>query len=266
LELAKRWRWLGIEFVVIVLGVLSALFVDTWVEDRENAERAEVYRQRLITDIQQDIVNLDAVMAYFTQVRNYGLLTLKDLEGRERMDDFNLMFAAFNAAEEWGFELQSSTFVDMQSTGGLALFEDVELRLELAGYHRQASNVADVWDIRGGYREAARGIIPNKLQAAIHENCSVEPLHAESWNLIGLNDVAFSAAILPQNPSATAKGLCGLDQSEFDLKDAAEELRSDPEIARHLRFRVSEVRVSIALFEGQRVLAEKLLSRLSDEA
>jgi hypothetical protein len=38
LELAKRWRWLGIEFVVIVLGVLSALFVDTWVEDRENAK------------------------------------------------------------------------------------------------------------------------------------------------------------------------------------------------------------------------------------
>ena len=60
MELAKRWRWLGVEFLVISLGVLAALFVDTWVEDRENAERAEVYRQRLIVDLERDVANLQA--------------------------------------------------------------------------------------------------------------------------------------------------------------------------------------------------------------
>ena len=63
MELSKRWRWLGVEFVVIALGVLTALFVETWLQDQENVERAEVYRQRLIADIQQDMINLEAVIA-----------------------------------------------------------------------------------------------------------------------------------------------------------------------------------------------------------
>ena len=257
-----RWRWLGVEFVVIALGVLAALFVDTWVDDQDNAERAEVYRQRLIVDVQQDILNLDAVMAYFTNIRKYGLLALEDLEGKAGLDDFTLLFAAFNAAEEWGFELQSATFVDMQSTGGLALIEDVGLRLELAGYHRQANNVADVWAIRGAYREKARGIIPNALQAAIHENCTVEPLREDDSQYVQPEGVAFSADTLPLTGSASAEGVCDLKPADFDLARAAEEFRSDPEIARHLRFRISEVRVATALFGGQRMLAEKLLKRL----
>lgn len=36
MKLTKRWRWLGVEFLVIALGVLAALFVDMWVENREN--------------------------------------------------------------------------------------------------------------------------------------------------------------------------------------------------------------------------------------
>lgn len=250
MEAGKRWRWLGVEFIVIVLGVLSALFVDTWVEDRKDAERAETYRGRLITDIQQDITNLDAVMSYFSKVRSNGLLVIEDLEGRQTLADFTLMFAAFNAAEEWGFDLQSSTYMDLQNTGSLPLIEDVALRMELAEYYRQASNVAEVWDVRGEYRQAARGIIPNALQAAIHENCSVDPLTENDVN------------ILPLNASASADDECGLNPGDFDLARAAQEYRSDPDIPRHLRYRISEVRVAIALFDGQKQMAENLLRRL----
>jgi hypothetical protein len=107
----ERIRWLGLEFMVIVLGVLSALFVDTWIDDRQDAERAEVYRQRLIADLESDIANLDAVRAYYESINGYGLLVLADLENKADLDDFALAFAAFNAAEEWGFKLEDATYL-----------------------------------------------------------------------------------------------------------------------------------------------------------
>lgn len=261
----KRWRWLGVEFLVIGLGVFAALAVDTWVEERENDRRAAEYRERLKTDLQRDVANLNDVIDYYHGIREFGLVTLADLSGDQRLDDFTLMFAAFNAAEEWGFSLESSTYNDMQSTGGLALIDDVELRIDLADYHRQGRSRAEVWDLPRGYREAARGIIPNSLQAAIHESCvpnfdTDEPLSAASSA-----GARLPATGEPLTGSAKSQGNCGLSPAEFDTARAAGELRADSQVARLLRFRNSEVRVAIALFEGQRILAEGLLERLKTD-
>ena len=48
MEFSERRRWLWLEFAVIMLGVLSALLVDTWIQDREDSRRAEIYRERLM--------------------------------------------------------------------------------------------------------------------------------------------------------------------------------------------------------------------------
>ena len=104
-----RWRWLGAEFTIIVLGVLSALFVDTWIEERNDAKRAIEYRERLAADLRTDVNEINARMEYFQRVREFGLAVLEVYEGRRQMSDFDLMFAAFNAAEEWGFSPESSS-------------------------------------------------------------------------------------------------------------------------------------------------------------
>jgi len=268
MELSKRWRWLGVEFLVIALGVFAALFVDTWVEEHQNAEKAVVYRERLATDLERDVSNMAIAIDYYQGIRDYGLMTLADLEGKERLDDFLLLFAAFNAAEEWGFQLESSTYNDLQSTGGLALLRDVQFRIDLADYHRTARNRATVWNLPRPYREVARGIIPNDLQAAIHETCvatDMEEAITGPLSAVKTAGAKFPAVAAPLTGSATATGYCGLNPADFDLAIAAAELRSDPTVARLLRFRNSEIRVAIALFEGQQELARNLLARLAEE-
>ncbi len=262
MEIAKRWRWLGIEFLVIALGVLAALFVDTWVEDRENEERAEIYRQRLITDIRRDIANLDAVIEYYSSVRDYGLVTLADLEGEKPLDEFTLMYAAFNAAEEWAFVLEFSTYNDLQSTGGLALLDDVQLRIDLADYHRIGKSRENVWNLPRDYRAAARGIIPNAVQAAIHESCNDQSDVGALLRAARLSGAQPSANIEPLTGSAIAEGTCGLDPADFNLEKAARQLRSDTEIPRLLRYRISQLRVATVLFDGQKALAKRLLASL----
>jgi hypothetical protein len=249
-----RWRWLGVEFAVIVLGILSALFVDTWMDERQDMQRADIYRQRLIADLEADIRNLDDTVMYYGRIRSFGLSVLEDLEGKRPLDDFQLLFSAFNAAEEWGYRLASSTYLDMQNTGGLALFDDVQFRLDLANYHRQASARELVWNLPRAYREVARGIIPNALQQAIHEQCLNIP-----------SDIQTSAAEARSAFHSAMGDLsdrCGLRAEDFDLAQAVATFRSHPEVEMLLRFRMSEARVSLKLFEGQREMATSLLSSL----
>jgi len=246
-ENVQRWRWLGGEFLVVALGVLSALFVDTWIEEREHAERATEYRERLAADLRTDVNEMTARMEYYRRIREFGLLVLDVYEGRQQVSDFELMFAAFNAAEEWGFSPESSTFTDMQSTGHLALLDDLQLRLRLARYYREMVPRGIVWNPPSAFREVARGIIPNELQAAIHDQC----------NVTTADIVLMSARAGPG-----AKQPCELNPADYEVAAAAERLRTHPTAAELLRYRVSQLRVAISLFDTQRALAEDLLAQL----
>ncbi|HSQ69090.1 MAG TPA: hypothetical protein VLM41_03320 [Steroidobacteraceae bacterium] len=244
-----RWRWLGAEFTIIVLGVLSALFVDTWIQERNDAARAAEYRVRLAADLRTDVNEMNARMEYFKRVREFGLAVLEVYEGRGEMSDFDLMFAAFNAAEEWGFSPESSTYTDMQSTGHLALLKDLQFRLGLGRYYRELEARSAVWTPPSAYREVARGIIPNALQAAIHAQCN-----AEVADIVLLSARAGPGAEQP----------CRLNPSDYDVAAAATRLRTHPEAEELLRYRVSQLRVAIDLFRNQRIIAERLIEQLAE--
>lgn len=269
----NRWRWLGAEFVIIVLGVLSAKFVDTWLQELQDAKREDVYLERLELDLQRDIVNLDAVIDYYGNVRAHGLAVLEALDENRELNDFQLLFSAFNAAEEWGFALESSTMNDLENTGGLALIEDVQLRLNLAEYYRQGESRAGVWNLPREYRERVRGIIPDPLQAAIHERCENDSMSMEGAldsNVPGVPGSYWSANVAPSvepltsAASASAPDTCGLNPEDFEIERAVRELRQDPQLARDLRYRISQVRVAIALFRGQQVMAEQLIATIDE--
>ena len=73
-------------------------------------------------------------------------------------------------------------------------------------------------------------------------------------------------SVEPLTASALAGDVCGLDPADFELDRAAAELRADPQLARMMRYRVSQVRVAMALFAGQRAMAEDLLRLLDGQA
>jgi hypothetical protein len=57
---------------------------------------------------------------------------------------------------------------------------------------------------------------------------------------------------------------CHLDPAEFDVAAAAERLRTHPAAAELLRYRVSQLRIAVDLFQNQRAIAEELLEQLQD--
>ncbi len=63
-------RWVG-EFVVIVLGILAALAVDSWSEDRGNHILEQEYLARIKEDVEWDLAEIEeAIQASILQGRS----------------------------------------------------------------------------------------------------------------------------------------------------------------------------------------------------
>lgn len=261
---SKRLRWLGAEFTIIVLGVLSALFVDTWLGDYQDGKRAELYRDQLITDLSVDVINYNSRIDYYNRIRDFGLAALKDLEGEEPMDDFALLFAAFNAAEEWPLSAESSAFEDMKNTGNTHLLsDDLQLRLSLTRYYRDIDARSVVWNLPRDFRRIARGIVPNPLQQAIHSKCNETP--KDELEVEDVRTSESTEGYLIRSQRTLDGSFCDIDLADYASSAAAEQLRNHPDAIPALRFRMSEARVANQLFAEQLSMAEDLLKQLAEQ-
>ena len=235
---APRGRLVG-EFFLVVLGVLAALMVDAWIEQRHDDNLRQEYLARLTDDLEADRQNLEYRISFFTSVHAFGLQTLENLRSDSPVDQ-DAILAAYYASENFEFRPIQNTYEDLQSTGNIRLLDDIELRLALASYHGLAS-VAGT-NLEESYRKLVRGVIPWKIQAAIREHCPTAEQNDEV-------PTGFPPCTLP-----------GISADEVNAVFAA--LRAYPGIFEILTYRVSDVDVVVYLHQVQKQMVLGVLAQL----
>jgi len=234
---ARRGRIVG-EFFLVVLGVLAALMVDTWIEQRNDDNLRQEYLARLTDDLEADRQSLEYRISFFTSVHAFGLQTLERLRSDGPVDQ-DAILATYYASENYAFWPIRNTYEDLQSTGNIRLLDDIELRLALASYHSKGVVQTNLSE---SYRKLVRGVIPWKIQAAIREYCPT----------VGQNDevpTGFPPCTLP-----------GISAGEVNAVFAA--LRAYPRIVETLTYRVSDVDVAVYLYQVQKQMLLSVLARL----
>ena len=239
--IAPRGRIVG-EFFLVVLGVLTALMVDTWIEQRNDDKLRQEYLARLTGDLEADRQSLEYRILFFTSVRSFGLQTLEKLRSGGPVDQ-DAILAAYYAAENFEFWPIGNTYEDLQNTGNIRLLDDIELRLALASYHSRAS-VART-NLTESYRKLVRGVIPWKIQAAIREHCPTTDQNDEV-------PTGFPPCTLP-----------GISADEVNAVFAG--LRAYPGIVEILTYRVSDVDVAVYLYQVERQMVLDVLARLQNK-
>ncbi len=242
-ELDKRWHWLLAEFAVIALGVFSALFVDAWLNDREDARISVVYLERLQGDLELDIQQLEERIKYHQYILEEGRLVLAAFRGEVKLGDTELLKSAFIAAEEFNWQAVSSTYRDLESTGNLRLIGNLNLRGGLARYYNASFERQAVWRLPVPYRQRARGIIPERFQEAMHREC-----------------YRLDNFVREQVRGSTE---CKLNIKDIDITGPAKRIIEDHDLEDLLRYRMSQVRVGIQLFRTQIVMAQQLLTKFT---
>ena len=168
---SQNWTAIGIDFVIVVVGVFIGIQAANWNEVRAEDARAREVLERLRDDLQSDLENFDQRMQFWQQVRDYGLsgLDYVDDPSPEAEEAWPAILAFFQASQVGEFFTNSGTFDELRSAGELSLVRDVGLRNALSGYYLEASNPS--LTERPAYREHVRGRIPIDMQTYIWERC-----------------------------------------------------------------------------------------------
>ena len=230
------------EFFLIVIGVLAAMMVDTWIEARSDDNLRLEYETRLLGDLQADSEAIRHRVKFFRAVRGFGTDTLDRIRSGEPVGQ-DALLAAYYASEIFGFMPIEHTYVDLQNTGNIRLLRSIDLRLALASYHNKSATVNAANS--QAYRETVRGIIPWHIQKAIRKNCpTTDPTDSVP--------TGFPECTIPH---------VGPDESTRIFVALA----AHPGIEEILTYRVSEVDVEIFLLSVQREAVQEVINILESQ-
>jgi len=137
------WRRLLGEFVIIVVGVLVALWVDQLREARVNAKLEVEYVQSLVTDLDADLAQFDMTEVWMRRQEAAAATVLALYRGTPPTDNAADLVAAVETAG-WQYfpSITRNTIEDLKATGNLRLITDPELRRAIAAYYAQVENAS----------------------------------------------------------------------------------------------------------------------------
>jgi len=247
-KLIKRLRehdWLAaaIEFVIVVVGILLALQVSNWNQDRVDRERGARFEARLREELIIDRKAMNEALAFWRKVSEFGVAAMSHSENASLVDGdpWKTVLAYYQASQLYPFELQDTTFLEMRDAGGLALIADESLRKRIADYYRMggAGLRANILYHRPEYRQEIRGITPWKIQEYIWSSCFRQGKGA-SQDLID----------------------CPSPIPEPEARQLLESYRLSGSLLQHLREWMSTMKISAIVVDGMQSDASALIDAL----
>ena len=135
------------EIILVVIGILLALQINTWNEERKNAVSEQTYLMRLSQDIQSDVIWLESYIGdrYERKVKSLqmgkeyyqGTYTIKDT-----LDFLNrLGYGSVFGNIVWNFK--KITYQQLTSTGDFDKISNDTLRLAILDYYNLLNGIEE---------------------------------------------------------------------------------------------------------------------------
>lgn len=226
----QNWFAVGIDFVIVVVGVFIGIQVANWNEERLQAREGAEYAARLQADLGAELENWQNLVAYLRVVRDNADRAVAILEGRSEASDEALLIHAYRATQYMYYQRRRSTFDELTSSGSLGLIADPALRDTAVLYFRfDAIDKAFDDGVGSAIRRQFRSVLPMGVQEALDQACGDRIEYLGSLGRARL-DLGYA---------------CETGLSAPEIAAAAEVLRIHPELLPALRFRAMNLRTSI---------------------
>ncbi len=157
------------EFLVIVIGILSAFWVEEFRESRSAAADEAAYLARLLTDLDGGVEAMQTGLDWSDSRRAAGRALLDYLEaGVSDLSRTELILASFDvslvpisAARRLG---DRSTYEELLATGSVAVLQEAALREALATYYMEYERVGGrLLEIPQEFRSRSAGLLSPQL-------------------------------------------------------------------------------------------------------
>ena len=240
----QQWTAVGIELVIVILGVFIGLQVSNWNQERVSARQAANFAERLKADLREEDWAYQLQIAYNREVLANADRAANALEGTTTMSDEALLVSAYRASQYKQRLRRRSTYDELISTGTIGLIRDATLRdTAMRVYNVPTIDNVVREGMQSRYREAFRMSLPNEVQRAVAKNCGDRYVKTGDYTAI-LGSIDYPCT-------------CGL--AEQTIRDAAKALRSNPNVLPLLRLRIADIETRLVdLTNNNRDILDKL--------
>lgn len=171
----RDWGAVAMEIFIVVIGVIIALQVSNWNDDRKDASRGDEYLRRMQNELHGDIRQLGDISAFWAAVNTQGMAALAHAEHGTLLEGsaWKTLLAYYQASQIWPYRKDNTTFQEIRASGEFGLIRDQALRARISSHYASGSNseVSEVLAVIPAYRETVRGMTPWAIQEYIWAKC-----------------------------------------------------------------------------------------------
>jgi len=124
------------EIVLVMIGILLALQVNNWNEERKNTSIRKSYLENLKVDLKKDLENLERLNTINTSAETQGFYLADFLDNNlVEVDTLRLTKSIILTGYIPNLTIMSATYNDLINSNNIHLFNDVELKRLLDDYY-----------------------------------------------------------------------------------------------------------------------------------
>ena len=246
----QHWTAIGIELVIVILGVFIGTQVSNWNQERATDRQAAIFTDHLKEDLREEDWGYQVMIQYNREVLANAERAVEALDGSAPLSDDALLVSAYRATQYKQKLRRRATYDELISTGTIGLIRDRTLRdTAMRVYNMPTFDNAVREGMQSRYREAFRMSLPNALQRTLARNCGDR--------FIKVGDYAGIVHSLDYE--------CRVDLPEDTIRSGATALRSNATILPLLRLRIADIETRLAdltinnreILEGLRAVQER---------
>lgn len=221
----QNWFAVGLEFVIVIAGVVIGFQVTAWSAHQARAQRATIMMDQLAADLEAERWRIEATTRHYEDVAAEAQIALDALAGRSALSDEQLVIKAFRGTQYFWAGVIRSTYDELVASGEIALLPQGEFRDAAIEYYN--SSTRSLMSELGltPFRDAFRQRVSPRLHQALVTACAEDPSIA-----VGDFDALEQFIDFP----------CEIDGFDAEIGALAEMLRTDDALVGLLRWRVIE--------------------------
>jgi len=242
----QDWVAVAIEFVIVVVGVLLAMQVSNWNEQRLERERGRAYDERIVTELRSNIDDMDQRAAYAEQVIGHAEAALASFHKSPSAMGEQFLVDLYQASQIQTGSITRASYDEAISSGALLNVGDPRLRVRLANYFAVAQSSIAIWDEATPYRNRIREILPDAVQGPIQAHCN---------DILSTDAQGMIAARLPSQ--------CTLHLTPQQIAQAVAVVRAAPNLQADLTRCLSSTRQKVIQYQSVSHAAAELVEAMA---
>lgn len=242
----QDWFTVGVETLIVVLGVFLGIQLGNWNDDRAEQVRAQDYRLRLRTELLGDVAQLEAHREVWEEIAKQGYTAIRYAETKDLggATEWEILRSFLHASQSWQFSFVDATYSELSNAGELRLAGDGELRTALSDYYVLTAarrGGAGPYNLLPVYRERVRGRMHSDIMRYYWEAC--------------FKQAAGVQLFYDCPPPEDSEG----------VSDILTDISGDSEIVDALRYWIDTQRMAVELVGFDIGRAQALVARLGEQ-